>query len=245
MASRPEFVDRLVTKVIDGIAVVGWFTEDFTLAELKTLRARQRLPSVRQGNTRYDWRFQIPTFAEVLALRERLRKELHPVVGVYPETKHPTYFRSIGLGLESPLVQQVRRAGLDKSDAPILIQSFELTNLVDLRQQYGVSAPPVFLTSASGAPYDLTSTGDPKTYSQLTSAACLGSMSRIASGVGPDKCQIFARTLNGSLGPSDEACSRRARGRSKGPCLYVPSEEHVPARRLPRRKRRHRIWPGH
>ena len=219
MASRPEFVDRLVTKVIDGIAVVGWFTEDFTLAELKTLRARQRLPSVRQGNTRYDWRFQIPTFAEVLALRERLRKELHPVVGVYPETKHPTYFRSIGLGLESPLVQQVRRAGLDKSDAPTFIQSFELTNLVDLRQQYGVSAPPVFLTSASGAPYDLASTGDPKTYSQLTSAACLGSMSGIASAVGPDKCQIIARTLNGSLGPSDEACSRRACGRSKGPCL--------------------------
>ena len=200
VASRPEFVDRLVTKVIDGIAVVGWFTEDFTLTELKTLRARERLPSVRQGNTMYDRRFQIPTFAEVLALRERLSKELHRLVGVYPETKHPTYFRSIGLGLEGPMVQQVRGAGLDKADAPIFIQSFELTNLVDLRQQYGVSAPLVFLTSASGAPYDLASTGDPTTYSQLTSAAGLRSLSGIVNGIGPDKCQIIPCTLNGSLG---------------------------------------------
>jgi glycerophosphoryl diester phosphodiesterase len=200
VASRPEFADRKVTKVIDGIAVTGWFTEDFTLAELRTLRAMERLPGVRQVNTMYDGRFQIPTFAEVLALRERLSKELHRVVGVCPETKHPSYFRSIGLGLENSLVQQVSGAGLDTADAPIFIQSFELTNLVDLRQQFGVNAALVFLTSASGAPYDLASTGDPTTYAELTSAAGLRSMSGIVNGIGPDKSQLIPRNVNGSLG---------------------------------------------
>src|SRR5664279_4171568 len=121
VASHPEFAGRRVTKVIDGTATDGWFTEDFTLAELKTLRARERLPAVRLGSTAFDGQFEIPTFAQVLALRERLSKELHRVIGVYPETKHPTYFASIGLALETPLVHQVRGAALDKRIAPIFI----------------------------------------------------------------------------------------------------------------------------
>src|SRR5450631_1610576 len=200
VAVRPEFADRKITKVIDGNTIDGWFTEDFTLAELKTLRAKERLPLVRQENTMYDGRFEVPTFAEVLALRERLSRELHREVGVYPETKHPTYFRSIGLDLETPLVQQVRGAGLDKANAPIFIQSFELNNLVDLRQEFGVSAPLIFLTSASGAPYDLASTGDPTTYADLTTARGLRSISGIVNGIGPDKCQIIAHNTDGTLG---------------------------------------------
>jgi glycerophosphoryl diester phosphodiesterase len=199
VSSHPEFASRKTTKVIDGNAITGWFTEDFTLAEVKTLRARERLPQVRQENTMYDGRFEIPTFAEVLALRERLAKELHRVVGIYPETKHPTYFRSIGLNLETPLVQQVRGAGLDKAKAPIFIQSFELTNLVDLRQHFGVNAPLIFLTSASGAPYDLASTGDPTTYADLTTAAGLRSIAGIVNGIGPDKNQIIGRNADGAL----------------------------------------------
>jgi glycerophosphoryl diester phosphodiesterase len=200
VATHPEFTGRKATKVIDGTAVTGWFTEDFTLAELKTLRAKERLPAVRQENTMYDGRFEIPTFAEVLALRERLSRELHRVIGVYPETKHPTYFRSIGLDLETPLVRQIRGAGLDKAKGPIFIQSFELTNLVDLRQHFGVNAPLIFLTSASGAPYDLASKGDPTTYADLTTAAGLRSLSGIINGIGPDKNQIIPRNVNGTLG---------------------------------------------
>jgi glycerophosphoryl diester phosphodiesterase len=199
VVAHPEFTYRKTTKVIDGKTITGWFTEDFTLAELKTLRAKERLPVVRQENTMYDGRFQIPTFGEVLALRERLSMELQREVGVYPDTKHPTYFRSICLDLETPLVHQVRGAGLDKTNAPIFIQSFELTNLVDLRQHFGVNAPLVFLTSASGAPYDMASTGDPTTYAHLTTAAGLRSMSGIVNGIGPDKSQIIARNLNGTL----------------------------------------------
>ena len=199
VANRAEFAGRKTTKVIDGTALIGWFTEDFTLAELKTLRAKERLPQVRQENTMYDGRFEIPTFAEVLALRERLTKTLHREVGIYPETKHPTYFRSIGLDLETPLVRQVRGAGLDKAKAPIFIQSFELTNLQDLREQFGVKARLVFLTSASGAPYDLASTGDPRTYADLTTAAGLGAMAGIVNGIGPDKNQVIGRNADGTL----------------------------------------------
>lgn len=204
VASRPEYAGRRVMKVIDGSERNGWFTEDFTLAELKTLRARERLPRVRQKSTMYDGCFQIPTFAEVLALRTRLTRELNRVVGVYPETKHPTYFASIGLSLQAPLVQLVRRAGLDRVDAPIFIQSFELTNLVELRQHFGVSAPLVFLTSASGSPYDLVSAGDPTTYAELTTAAGLRSLSGIINGIGPEKSQILPRGAQGVLADHQE-----------------------------------------
>jgi glycerophosphoryl diester phosphodiesterase len=200
VAERPEFAGRKATKVIDGSTLTGWFTEDFTLAELKTLRAKERLPAVRQENTMYDGRFEIPTFAEVLALRASLTRELHRDIGVYPETKHPTYFRSIHLDLETPLIKQVRGAGLDKASAPIFIQSFELTNLVDLRQHFGVSARLIFLTSAVGAPYDLASTGDPTSYADLTTAAGLQSISGIVNGIGPDKGQIIPRNPDGTLG---------------------------------------------
>ena len=96
VASRPEFAARRTTKTVDGRAITGWFTEDFTLVELKTLRAAERLPSVRQENTIYNGRYEIPTFAEVLDLRERLSRELRRTIGVYPETKHSTYFAPSG-----------------------------------------------------------------------------------------------------------------------------------------------------
>jgi glycerophosphoryl diester phosphodiesterase len=229
VASRPQFAGRKAVKVIDGNTLVGWFTEDFTLAELKTLRAKERLPAVRQENTLYDGRFQIPTFAEILALRERLSQELNREVGVYPETKHPTYFRTVGLDLETPLVQQVRGAGLDQANAPIFIQSFELTNLVDLRQQFGVSAPLIFLTSASGAPYDLASTGDPTTYADLTTARGLRSISGIVNGIGPDKCQIIARNTDGTLGqPNTLVAEAHAAGLQVHPYTFRAENTFLP-----------------
>jgi len=229
VASRPEFAKRRATKVIDGNTLTGWFTEDFTLTELKTLRAKERLPAVRQENTMYDGRFEIPTFAEVLALRERLSKELHRVVGVYPETKHPTYFRSIGLDLETPLVHQIRGAGLDLAKAPVFIQSFELTNLVDLRQHFGVNARLIFLTSASGAPYDLASTGDPTTYAELTTPAGLRSVSGIINGIGPDKSQIIPRSIDGTLGrPTSLVADAHAAGLKVHPYTFRAENTFLP-----------------
>ena len=121
-----KFTSRKTRKVIDGDTISGWFTEDFTLAELRTLRARERL-SFRSHA--YDGQFLIPTFDEVLSLADSLGRQRGRAVGVYPETKHPTYFRSIGLPIEAPMLRALRAHGLDRADAPVFIQSFESGNL--------------------------------------------------------------------------------------------------------------------
>jgi glycerophosphoryl diester phosphodiesterase len=105
VSSRPQFAARRTTKAIDGVPVTGWFTEDFTLAELRTLRAVERLPAVRPQNTVFDGRFQVPTLQEVIDLAAAESRRLHRTIGIYPETKHPSYFASIGLSLEEPLVR--------------------------------------------------------------------------------------------------------------------------------------------
>ncbi|HJU74135.1 MAG TPA: glycerophosphodiester phosphodiesterase [Gemmatimonadaceae bacterium] len=125
-----KFPSRRTTKTIDGQSITGWFTEDFTLAELKTLRAKERLPIRSHA---FDGQFLIPTFDEVLALADSAGRRRGRAVGIYPETKHPTYFRGIGLPLEEPLLVALRARGLDRRDAPVFIQSFEEGNLRGLR----------------------------------------------------------------------------------------------------------------
>ena len=161
VADHPEFAARRTTKVIDGASVTGWFTEDFTLRELKTLRAKERIPDLRPQNTKYDGRFEIPTFEEVLDLRARLSRKLHRPLGVYPETKHPTYFRSIGLPLEPPLVRSLNRNGLNERRAPVFVQSFETGNLRALDPLLKV--PLVQLLEAPGH-------GDPRRHAHLRRA---------------------------------------------------------------------------
>ena len=129
VAARPEFADRRTTKVIDGAALTGWFTEDFTLDELRTLRARERLPELRPASAAFDGRFGIPTLEEIADLALRAGERRGRKVGLYPETKHPTYFRSIGLPLEEPLVSNLHIAGYHDTDAPVFIQSFEADSL--------------------------------------------------------------------------------------------------------------------
>jgi glycerophosphoryl diester phosphodiesterase len=124
VATRPEFAGRRRLKSLAGRDVDGWWAEDFTLAELKTLRARERIPDVRPANTAYDGAFEIPTYQEVLDLAARLSAELGRTIGTYPETKHPAFFRDQGLPLEPPLVALLRANGLDRPDAPVFVQSF-------------------------------------------------------------------------------------------------------------------------
>jgi glycerophosphoryl diester phosphodiesterase len=149
VAEHPEFADRKTTKTIDGAQFTGWFTEDFTLAELKTLRAKERLPEVRPDNTRYDGRFEIPTFTEVLQLVREESKLAHRTIGVAPETKHPTYFDSIGLSLEEPLVRALEQFHLDGKRAAAVLQSFEVDNLKELDGMVGT--PIAQLVDASQA----------------------------------------------------------------------------------------------
>jgi len=191
VADHPEFADRLATKTVDGLSLTGWFTEDFTLAELKTLRAKERLPDVRPNNTIYDGRFPIPTFQEVIDLAARYR------VGIYPETKHPTYFDSIGLSLEEPLVATLRANGLDGADAKVFVQSFETTNLRQLNRV--IDVPLVQLIGGTGAPYDLVAAGRDLTYDDLVTQAGLRQIARYADGIGPDKNRIVPRDAAGFL----------------------------------------------
>ena len=199
VASHPEFADRRVTKQLDGVAVTGWWAEDFTLAELNTLRAVERLPAIRQENTLYDGRFGIPTLQQVLDLRKDLSRRLGRDIGVYPETKHPTYFQRAGLPLEARLLGLLRRNGLNRGDAPIIVQSFETKNLQQLRD-LGLRTRVVQLFGASGAPYDLASSGDPRTYADLATPEGLRRIARYGDGIGPDKSLVIPRRADGSLG---------------------------------------------
>jgi glycerophosphoryl diester phosphodiesterase len=201
VAERPEFADRKTTKSIDGTAITGWFTEDFTLAELKTLRARERLPALRTANTRLDDMFEVPTFEEVLFLvaqaNERRRAEAKQgrgkparvaPIGVYPETKHPSYFQGIGLALEEPLVRSLMRYGYRGADAPVFVQSFETANLRKLARMTRV--PLVQLLSAGGRPWDFVLSGDPRGYRDLATPAGLGEIATYAQGIGPSTSMV-------------------------------------------------------
>lgn len=133
VAAHPEFASRKATKMIDGIPVTGWFTEDFTLAEIKTLRAKERIPANRPANTYYNGRFEVPTLQEVIELAREQSRMLGRVIGIYPETKHPSYFKSIGMPMEQRLVKQLERNGYKGKNSPVFIQSFEVANLKELR----------------------------------------------------------------------------------------------------------------
>jgi glycerophosphoryl diester phosphodiesterase len=191
VADHPEFADRRTTKTIDGTEVTGWFTEDFTLAELKTLRARERLPDLRPDNTAFDGLYEIPTLQEVIDLAQAND------VGIYPETKHPTYFDSIGLSLEEPLVAILEDNGYRGRRAPIYVQSFETTNLRELDKMTNV--PLVQLLSDSGAPYDLVAAGEDTTYADLVTPEGLEGIARYADGIGPSKLLIIPVDGDGAL----------------------------------------------
>jgi glycerophosphoryl diester phosphodiesterase len=197
VAQHPEFANRKTTKTIDGTQMTGWFTEDFTLAELKTLRAIERIPDVRPNNTIYNGRFQVVTYQEVLDLTRGLGKELHRTLGTYPEVKHSTFFQSIGNPVEPKLVDILNRNGLNRADAPVIIQSFEVTNLKELHEQLRV--PLLQLTDATGAPADFVAKGDPRTYADLVKPEGLREIATYAKYLGPNKDQLIPRDAAGNL----------------------------------------------
>ena len=224
VADHPRFADRRATKVIDGAEHEGWFTEDFTLAELKTLRARERIPELRPRNALYDGRYEILTFEEVIELSRRLTAELGRPIGIYPETKHPSYFRSIGLPLEEPLVEQLRRHGLDGRDAKVYVQSFEVGNLAALRRE--LDAPLIqLLGSAAKRPAD-----DARTYGELATPAGLREIARYADGVGPSKDHIVPRDeAGGSLPPTSFVDDAHAAGLEVHPFTFRNENAFLPA----------------
>ncbi|NUT51251.1 MAG: glycerophosphodiester phosphodiesterase [Saccharothrix sp.] len=211
VSAHPEFAGRRTTKVVDGTPITGWFTEDFTLAELKTLRAKERIPAIRPRNTLYDGRFEVPTLEEVIDLSRRLSRELGRDIGLYPETKHPTYFQDLGLPLEPRLVDVLTRAGLNRPGAKVFVQSFEVANLKQLKSQLRV--PLVQLVDASGAPYDFVKAGDRRTYSDLVTPEGLRGIRAYAAGVGVAKDRVIPRNAAGALlAPTTLVRDAHARG---------------------------------
>jgi glycerophosphoryl diester phosphodiesterase len=190
VVDRPEFAGRKTTKTIDGQTITGWFTEDFTLAEIKTLRARERIPAVRPANLAFDGRFAIPTLQEVIDLAKAQSARTGRTIGIYPETKHPTYFRTIGLPLEPPLLAVLDRNGWNHRDAPVFVQSFEVGNLQAIRQHSSVRL--VQLVAPSGRPYDFVAQGNANTrsYADLITPAGLREVARYANAIGPFKTLV-------------------------------------------------------
>lgn len=190
VADHPEFADRRTTRTIDGERVTGWFTEDFTLEELRTVRARERLPQLRPGNAEYDGQFPIPTLAEIIELAQSQDRP----VGIVPEIKHPSYFRSIGLPMEEALADQLRAAGYSFAEDPVLIQSFEigplerLNRLTDLRL--------VQLVAAQGGPADRPGLD----YADMIAPEGLVAIARYADVLGPDRSLVIPRTEEDRLG---------------------------------------------
>ncbi|CAM5311893.1 glycerophosphodiester phosphodiesterase [Streptomyces viridochromogenes] len=198
VASHPEFAGRRKTKSLDGVPTTGWFTEDFTLAELKTLRATERIPANRPHNTLYDGRWEIPTFEEVLAWQDEQTRRRGRQVWIYPELKHPTYFREQGLGLEERVAKVLRRHGKDRKDSPVILQSFEPTCVQ--RMDKLVGNPLVVLLSGAGTrPWDFETTGDPRTTADLVTPAGLREIASYAQGIGPTLDLVIPKDAAGRL----------------------------------------------
>ena len=182
-----RFPDRKTTKTVDGRPITGWFAEDFTLAEIKTLRAKERLAT---RSHEYDGRFLVPTFDEVIDLAQQLGREMGRPVGVYPETKHPTYLRSIGLPLEEKLLASLAARGWDSRDAPVFIQSFEQENLRALRKKTRVR----LIQLASGP--------------EMIAPERLKDIATYADGIGPDKRLVIPVDPDGVPGPPTDLVAR-------------------------------------
>ena len=214
VADHPEFASRKATKTIDGASETGWFTEDFTLAELKTLRARERLPQLRPANLAYaDER--IPTFTEIVALAKAAGR------GVYPETKHPSYFRGLGLPLEPLLLAELKAAGWTHRDSPVFIQSFEVANLKAIRGQTEVRLIQLIGDGRSA---------DGESYDAMVTAAGLKAVAAYADGIGPDKNRIIPRDAAGKLlAPSALVADAHAAGLKVHPWTFRPENYFLPA----------------
>lgn len=198
VTERPEFAARKTTKTIDGVAITGWFVEDFTLAELKTLRARERIPAIRPANVRFNDQLEIPTLQEVIDLAKAESAQRGRTIGIYPETKHPTYFQSIGLPLEPALLQVLDHNGWNHAQAPVLVQSFEVRNLQQLRQRSTVRL--MQLVTPKGRPYDAVAAGLPTTYADMVTEAGLAQIATYAYGIGLSKSMVI-RVVDGKNTP--------------------------------------------
>jgi glycerophosphoryl diester phosphodiesterase len=229
VASHTEFADRKTTKVVDGVSYTGWFTEDFTLAELKTLRAKERIPGTRQENTLYDGRWEIPTFEEVLRWAEKEGRKRGRRIWLHVETKHPTYFRKLGLALEEPLAKLLRKYDRHRKNSPVFLQSFEPSSIQRLDRL--VDSPLVVLLSgAATRPWDFVEAGDPRTVADLVKPEGLAWIASYADGIGPTLDLIIPRDSGGRLTtPTTLVADAHAKGLILHPYTMRNENSFLPA----------------
>jgi len=230
VASHTEFASRRTTKRIDGVEVTGWFTEDFTLAELKTLRARERLPQVR--GTAYDGAFQIPSFDEIIDFVAAESAARGRVVGIIPEIKHSTYFSQLHLPLEDKVLAAIAAHAYTRT-APIEIQSFETANLRNLRGKLGRAQANVRLLQLLGesadTPFDRAAAGEALTYAQMKTPAGLREIARYADAIGPSTRSIIPLAGDGTLGrPTALVRDAHAAGLEVHPYTFRPENQFLP-----------------
>lgn len=207
VADHPGFAARKATRTIDGQSVTGWFTEDFTLAELKTLRTRERLPKLRPDSVQYDGDDQILTFAEVAAIAREATARTGRPVGVYPELKHPAWFASLDFDPETALVEALATLGWTGKDAPVFVQCFEVGPLERLNRR--IEAPLIQLMSVQGGPADRPDL----TYAAMATAEGLKAVAAYADGVGVEKTMVIPRDAEGrSLAPTALVTDAHAAG---------------------------------
>ncbi len=209
VASHPEFAARRTTKQLDGRSVTGWFVEDFTLAELKTLRAKERLPDLRPDNTAYDGLYQVPTLDEVLAFARRTQTCDGAPMGVIPEIKHSTYLADAGLPAEQALLDALERNGVRPGRTPVVIQSFEVSNLRRLDRMTRFEL--VQLVDCAGAPYDQVRAGSGVTYDDLVTRSGMRGIARYADSVGLCKDRMIPRQADGTLATPTDAIANAHR----------------------------------
>ena len=194
VARHPEFETRITTKIVQGQSISGWFTEDFTLEEIKTLRCRERLPKLRPESAKFDGQESIPTYQEVIDLAKSESARLKRTIGTYPELKHAGHFAALGLHMEPRLADMLKKNSLDSPSAPVFVQCFDI---LPLKLFMTLSkAQRIQLVSPAGGPTDVT-----VTYRDMTSASGMKTIAAYANGVGPDYSMVIP-TVDGGLGPA-------------------------------------------
>ncbi|MDR0235459.1 glycerophosphodiester phosphodiesterase [Acinetobacter sp.] len=197
VSTLAQFADRKKSKTIDGVSLTGWFTEDFSASELNLIKARERIPALRPNNTQYNDQFNIPTLDQIIDLAEKNYKKTGKRIGLYIETKHPTYFQSLNLAMEDPVLKTLAKYQYTREIAPIYLQSFEVSNLKYFKEQLALhktlkNAKIIQLyDDKKASPADYVATGNKKTYADMATAQGLKEVATYADGVGPWKPYIF------------------------------------------------------
>lgn len=229
VALHPQFADRKRTQRIDGIEVTGWFTEDFSLAELKTLRAREPLPALR--GIWYDRQFAVPTLHEIMALLDDLVRSAGRDIGLIPEIKHPTHFRAIGLPMEQALVDALATHEVARR-VPLVVQSFEPDSLRTLARIGADPLPALGLLQLVGdpaaRPADVEAAGGQTRYRDLLTPDGLRGIATYARWLGPHKAQIGEVVRGGRLEATTLVADAHAAGLKVMPYTFRPENPYLP-----------------